>query len=117
MDELTIEQYLRGFVSYDVPDNAMRSILYKMNVAVGASVDCLTERERDLCLAWLYLWCATTPSVKNSSEDSDGNWKHTEGGWQTSAYDKRQLRAMAQDLFNKWDEKITSNTKITIINI
>lgn len=114
---MSIEEYLRGLVYYDVPDNALRSILYKRGVAEGADVDTLTEKEMDLCLGEVYMWCASTPSSKNNTEDSDGSWKHTEGGWQTSAYDKRQLRAMAQDLFKKWDEVLSSDSKITLINL
>lgn len=114
---MTIEEYLRGLVYYDVPDSTLRSILFKRKVAEGADVDTLEERDLDLCLAEVYMWCASTPSSKNNTEDSDGSWKHTEGGWQTSAYDKRQMRTMALDLFKKWGESLSSESKVVLINL
>jgi hypothetical protein len=39
-----------------------------------------------------------------------------QGGWQTSAYDKRQLREMAKELYEKWDEEVVKGTKIRIVN-
>ena len=63
-----------------------------------------------------FLSGATTPSSKNDTEDSDGGWKHKEGGWQTSAYDKRQLREMAKELYEKWDEEVVKGSKIRIVN-
>ena len=61
--------------------------------------------------------CGAPPRAKNNTEDADGNWKHVEGGWQTSAYDKRQMRAMAKELFDKWGENSTAIKKITLINL
>ena len=114
---MTIEEYLRGLVYYEIPDATLRSILYKRNVADGEDVSALTERDMDLCLAEVYMWCASTPSSRNNTEDADGNWKHIEGGWQTSAYDKRQMRSMALDLFKKWGESLTSGSKIVPMNL
>ena len=114
---MTIEEYLRGLVCYDIPDNTLSAILFKRNVIAGFDVGDLEERDRDLCLAEVYMWCATTPSAKNNTEDADGNWKHVEGGWQTSAYDERQMRAMAKELFDKWGENSTAIKKITLINL
>lgn len=114
---MVIEEYLRGLVSYDIPDNTIKSILFKRDVTPGIDISDVSEKDRDLCLAEVYLWCATTPSAKNNTEDADGDWKHIEGGWQTSAFDKRQLRAMAKELFNKWGETDTTIKKITLINL
>lgn len=114
---MVIEEYLRGLVSYDLPDNTLKSILFKRDVNPGEEVDNVSEKDRDLCLAEVYLWCATTPSAKNNTEDADGNWKHIEAGWTTSAFDKRQLRAMAKELFDKWGETATTIQKITLINL
>ncbi|MFQ7087197.1 MAG: hypothetical protein ACLRTD_22375 [Bacteroides sp.] len=33
----------------------------------------LTERQLDLATADIYMWCASTPSSKNDTEDSDGD--------------------------------------------
>lgn len=103
---LTIENYLRGFVNYDIPDSTFRSILFKVGIEDGVAAEDVEPRERDISLAWVYLWCAGSPSVKNNTKDSDGGWEHTEGGWQMTEGDKRRWRAMARALFEKWDEEL-----------
>lgn len=116
IEDMTIEDFLRGAVDYEINDNALKRILVKRQIASESSVSSLSERELDLATADVYMWCASTPSMKNATEDSDGGWKHKEGGWQTSAYDKRQLREMANSLYEKWDETPVKASKIRIIN-
>ena len=116
MAEKTIEAYLRGKVGYEIPDNAIETILIDRGIAPGTPVSELARRDRELCTADLYMWCASTPSTRSNTEDADGDWRHVEGGWQTSAYDKRQLRAMANDIYAKWEES-TTNSTIRIINL
>ena len=108
-EDMTIEDFLSGATAYEIADNAL-------TIAFGTMVSELTERQLDLATADIYMWCASTPSSKNDTEDSDGGWKHKEGGWQTSAYDKRQLREMAKELYEKWDEEVVKGTKIRIVN-
>ena len=115
-DSLTIEEYLRGCVAYEIADNALATIFAKRGVSRDDAVASLSEKEIDLCTADLYMWCASTPSAKNNTEDSDGGWKHTEGGFQTSAYDKRLLRAVAKDLYSKWEEATTGQVHARIIS-
>lgn len=111
---LTIEAYLRGMVSYEVPDGALASIMLRRGLDFGVPAAALREKERELCTADLYMWCAGTPSAKNDTEDADAGWKHKEGGWQTSAYDKRLLRQMANDLYAKWGEEGGSRSRFVI---
>ncbi len=116
-DDMTIEDFLRGAVAYEISDNALKRVLVKRKVAAGTLVSELDEKAQDLCTADIYMWCASTPSVRESTEDADGDWKHKEGGWETSAYDKRQLREMANELYAKWDEDMVKPSKIRIINL
>lgn len=116
-DCLTISDYLRGMTAYEIPDNAIRAILYRRGLTPTASTDSLDERMLDLCTADLYMWCATTPSTKNKTEESDGQWKSVNGGWSTSAYDKRQLRAAAEVLYAKWEETVATTSKVKIYNL
>ena len=90
-EDMTIEDFLSGATAYEIADNALKRVLVKRKIAFGTS-------------------------SKNDTEDSDGGWKHKEGGWQTSAYDKRQLREMAKELYEKWDEEVVKGTKIRIVN-
>lgn len=105
-ETLTIEEYLRGFVALDIPDATLVSIFTKRGVAPQSDASDVEEKEKDLCLADLYIYLSTAPSVKNNTEDSDGGWKHTEGGYQIAVADKRAFRAMARRLLLKWGEKL-----------
>lgn len=104
MEGVAIEEYLRGKVGFSVEDNAIVSILIDRNIESGSLVSTLSRKQRDLCTADLYMWCASTPSIIGSVKDSDGNWSHQEGGTQSSAFDKRNLRAMASDIYKKYGE-------------
>ena len=112
-EDMTIEDFLSGATAYEIADNALKRVLVKRKIAFGTMVSELTERQLDLATADIYMWCASTPSSKNDTEDSDGGWKHKEGGWQTSAYDKRQLREMAKELY----EYIIAECKKSVPNV
>lgn len=107
---MTIEAYLRGCVGFDVSDEAIATILVDREVEIGADVTDLDKRTKDLCKADLYMWCASTPSKIGSVEDVDGNWKHKEGGTESSAFDKRNLRAMANDIYKKYGENVIKSS-------
>ena len=110
---MTVEEYLYGCVGFDVAENAIDTILIDRGVEAGSSVSTLEKRTKDLCKADLYMWCASTPSVIGSVEDSNGVWKHKEGGTQSSAYDKRNLRAMANDIYRLYGERtVSSNMRV-----
>lgn len=110
---MTVEEYLYGCVGFDVAENAIATILIDRGVEAGSSVSSLEKRIKDLCKADLYMWCASTPSIMGSVEDSNGVWKHKEGGTQSSAYDKRNLRAMANDIYRLYGENtVSSNMRI-----
>jgi len=120
--ELTIEQYLRGRVAYDIPDETLRSILLDREISEGTIVSDLSDdkderkKRRDLCLADVYMYCASLPSTRNNSSEADGQWKSEQGGYQRSAYDSRQLRAMANDIYDKYGEKVQGQ-KIKMVSI
>lgn len=110
---MTVEEYLYGCVGFDVAENAIAAILVDRGVEAGSSVIALDKKTKDLCKADLYMWCASTPSIMGSVEDSNGVWKHKEGGTQSSAYDKRNLRAMANDIYKLYGERtVSSNMRI-----
>lgn len=106
----TIEDYLRGCVGFEVDDKAINTILIDRGLLPGTDVTGLDKRTKELCKADLYMWCASTPSVKGSVEDANGVWKHKEGGTESSAFDKRNLRAMANDIYKRYGENIKGST-------
>lgn len=106
----SVEDYLRGCVGFEVDDSAITTILIDREVESGTDVRSLDKRTKDLCRADLYMWCASTPSVTGSVEDADGGWKHKEGGTQSSAYDKRNLRQMANDIYARYGENTVKSS-------
>jgi hypothetical protein len=119
----TIEQYLRGKVGYEIPDQAIASILVDRDISSGTDVTALSNdatenvKLRDLCTADLYLYCASTPSTISSKREQDGGWTEESGGTQHSAYDARQLRQMAQDIYDKYGETKVTTNYIQIVNL
>lgn len=111
-----IEGYLRGCVGFEVTDSAITTILIDREIAPGTDVTTLDKRQKDLCRADLYMWCASTPSVTGSVEDANGVWKHKEGGTQSSAYDKRNLRQMANDIYAMYGENVRESSA-KIVNL
>ena len=122
-ETLTIEKYLRGKVGYEIPDDAIASILVDRGITSGTDVSVLSSdstenmKLRELCTADLYLYCASTPSTISSKKEQDGGWTLESGGTQHSAYDARQLRQMAQDIYDKYGETKVSTNYIRIVNL
>lgn len=111
--DMTVEEYLYGCVGFDVTEAAVSTILIDRGVERGYPVLELDKRTKDLCRADLYMWCASTPSKIGSIEEADGYWKHKEGGKESSAFDKRNLRAMANDIYKMYGENtIKSSIKL-----
>ena len=108
--DMTVEDYLYGCVGFDVAESAIATILVDREVEPGSSVLALDKRTKDLCKADLYMWCASTPSKTGSVEEADGYWKHKTTGAESSAFDKRNLRAMANDIYKKYGENVLSSS-------
>ena len=108
--DLSIEQYLRGSVGFEIPDLAIDVILVKRGLEKDTRASLLCEKVLDLATADLYMYCASMPSAKGVNIDQHGSWKHQEGGWESSAFDKRNLRKMAQQLYDKWGEGMDSQS-------
>ena len=129
-DVLTIQQYLSGKVrNIVVPDEAVATIIMDAGcqpvtvekevvdeetgetsvvtvveqATKDTDVSLLSLRERELCLAWLYVWIAGSPTQTGSSREADADWEHTEGGERMSANVLKQYLAMANDIFDKYD--------------
>ena len=106
MTDMTVEDYLYGCVGFEVAESAIATILIDRNVEAGSSILALDKKTKDLCKADLYMWCASTPSKTGSVEEADGYWKHKTTGSESSAFDKRHLGAMANDIYKKYGENV-----------
>lgn len=108
--DMTVEDYLYGCVGFEVAEQAIATILVDRGVEAGSSVLALDKKTKDLCKADLYMWCASTPSKTGSVEEADGYWKHKTTGAESSAFDKRNLRAMANDIYKKYGENVMKSS-------
>ena len=72
-------------------------------VTKDTDINLLTERERELCLAWLYVWIAGSPTQSGGWSEEDADWKSSENGERMSAGVLKQYLAMANAIFDKYD--------------
>ena len=104
------KDFIKDLTAFDITDGAIENVLIDAGVPEDAYWDELTVKQKDLCKAYTYLWCASTPSITGSVEDSDSGWSHREGGKQSSAYDKRLMRQMGLDLLAKYGINAAAST-------
>ena len=104
----TITDWLKGMVAdYDVPDAAITAILYNNRVSASAAMDSLPEKDKDLSLADLYMFLATSSSKTGSVYDADGGWQR--GRSTKNVIDRDWFREAANRLYLKWaPEKVDS---------
>ena len=104
------KDFLRDLTAFDITDGAIENVLIDAGILADANWEDLTIKQKDLGKAYTYLWCASTPSITGSVEDSDSGWSHREGGKQSSAYDKRLMRQMGLDLLAKYGLNAAKST-------
>ena len=109
-DVLTIEQYLSGKVrNINVPDNAIATIIMDAgitsveNPSKETDVTLLSIKERELCLAWLYVWIAGSPTQSGGFTEQDADWQSRTDGERMSASVLKQYLAMANEIFKRYD--------------
>ena len=117
-DVLTLEKYLSGKVrNINVPDNAISTIIMDAGITSveepnkDTDVSLLSLRERELCLAWLYVWIGGSPTQSGGWNEEDADWKKSENGERMSASVLKQYLAMANDIFDKYDLPLVGGDK------
>lgn len=99
---VTIEEYLRGYVSIPLTDETIKSILADRGVDSGADLSELDEKAKDLCKADAFFWVAGAPRTRTSVEDVNGVWKHKEGGYTLSDDARNRYLALARAIYYKY---------------
>jgi len=100
---MTIEQYLQGKVDYELSEKTMASILFDRSVAANTLVENTTLKQRELCLADIYMFLATSSTSTSGEYESDGGWQRQHSN--KNVVDRGAFRAMAQALYDKWSEQ------------
>ena len=98
----TVEAWLRGMVAdFDIPDATIKAVLYNNSVDGSTDISLVSEKDRDLSLADLYMALATSSSQTGSIYDADGGWQR--GRSTKNVVDRRWFRDQANRLYLKWD--------------
>lgn len=108
----TIKDYLEGKVrNITIPEKALLSICADAEVDPTTNYSEATERQKDLSLAWLYVWVAGSPTQSGGWTEEDADWKQSENGERMSASVLKQYLAMANDIFDKYDLPLMGGDK------
>lgn len=100
---MTVEDYIRGIApNANVSENAVTGILIDAGIAAGTPAAELTERQKDLAMAYLYIRIASNPILSQKVTDKDGDWEHSEGSEQWSKSQLSQFLILARNLLSKW---------------
>ncbi len=111
-ESFTIEQYLKGKVrNITIPDKALKSICADADVEPLLSYYEATERQRDLALAWLFVWVAGSPTQSGGFTEEDADWKSSENGERMSAGVLKNYLGMANKIFEKYGLETISTNK------
>lgn len=102
--ERTVSQYIRGISSMSPGEEVLSNILFDRGISPDIPVVELSKKEKELLKADVYTALSNMPSVKVSVEDSDGNWKHKEGGGQVSDADKKRWASIANSIYAQYGE-------------
>ena len=103
------ELYIRGSVSFDVPDLTLNNVRISRGILYLQDVSELSTEKLELALADVLMYGASRPSSVTGAKDSDGGWSHTEGGTTISNSDRIFLRTRALDIYKKYGESVGSS--------
>ena len=99
----TIEDYLKGIIpNTNLSDEALQGILADAGVESGTAMSEVTEKQKDLAMAYLYIRVASNPIISQRVTDKDGDWEHSEGSEQWSRTQLQQFLILARNLLKKW---------------
>lgn len=100
---VTAEEYIQSISpNANVSESTVKGILIDAGIEAGTPATELTEKQKDLALAYLLIRIAFNPIQSQRVSDKDGDWEHSEGSEQWSRSQLLQFLVLARDLLNKW---------------
>lgn len=100
---VTAEEYIQSISpNANVSESTVKGILIDAGIEAGTPATELTERQKDLALAYLLIRIAFNPVMSQKVTDRDGDWEHSEGSEQWSRSQLLQFLILARDLLAKW---------------
>lgn len=109
---MTIEQYLNGKVDFNLQENTIQAILSDWGIPEGADINDVTQRQKDLACADLYMFLASSSTSASGDYESDGGWQRQRSS--KNVYDRNGLRALAKMLYAKWGVDVPSTGAIVM---
>lgn len=100
---VTAEEYVQSISpNANVSESTVKGILIDAAIDAGTPATELTEKQKDLALAYLLIRIAFNPLMSQKVTDKDGDWEHSEGSEQWSRSQLLQFLILARDLLSKW---------------
>lgn len=101
---VTAEEYIQSISpNANVSESTVKGVLIDAGIDAGTPATELTEKQKDLALAYLLIRIAFNPIMSQRVTDRDGDWEHSEGSEQWSRSQLLQFLILARDLLAKWD--------------
>ena len=101
---VTAEEYIKSISpNASVSESTIKGVLIDAGIESGTAATALTEKQKDLALAYLLIRFAFNPLMSRKVTDKDGDWEHSEGSEQWSKSQLMQYLLLARDLLKKWD--------------
>ena len=114
---VTVVQYMKGIIGVNIPDDTISVILDNRGILESETISALTVEQKDLLRADIYSYCTTIPSTSGVVDDSDGDWRHREGGIKLSEQDKRRMERIANAIYRKYGETVMASSSIRIVRL
>lgn len=110
---LTAYDYLIDKVKFDVPKKTMLSIMVVRGIDLEALYKEVDKDTLRLAYADTLKWFIIGPSKKNNVSDSDNGWSHSEGGYQISDEDRKEMKAEANAIYKELEPESVMKRKST----
>lgn len=97
---MTIEQYLIGKVDFNLQESTIQAICVDRDIPEGSDIADVSQMQRDLACADLYMFLASSSTSASGDYESDGGWQRQRSS--KNVYDRNGLRALAKMLYARW---------------
>ena len=87
-------------------EDGIEAILAERGIMADTPFSELSQRDRDLLLAEGLLSQILLCGTGKTTKDEDGNYSHSEGGWQITKADKMAWENLYTKLRRKWGEDV-----------
>ena len=99
----TVGDYLKGKVrNIEIPDTSLLSICGDAGVEPCTPFVELSQKQKDLATAWLYMWVAGSPTQSGGYTEESADWKSSRDSERLSAGVLKHYLDMARELFDKY---------------